>query len=338
MANDVTKSTSGRRISLLELYLAKKAVLTLLPSLELYQFGREAIVPANGGREIFVPFWIDDFTAAGVLTEGTAVVTSDLVACSVSGMLSEYGMAAGFSRLLWQTKSLPILEEATKQLMQSLARGWEDRIQTAISATDTISALSWLAGDRTTAYNEVLATTMMKASVFSKAASMLASGNNPGYAEYGGRYAAVIHPISKDQLATNISANLHLQMTQQSMNQTGIFRNNVIGDLFGCRIFESPYSAKSIADASGGMSDKTDATGFLSYVFAPEAFFVAPLANARPEIILHGFGSAGSSDPTNTLSTLAAYGVFDAFTYVLGSDRAKRMIWIASGNSQATDG
>lgn len=340
-----TTTGSGPDFSLLEKYLEKKAVLTLLPNLELYQFGREAIVPSNTGREIFAPYWQDGIAtnAAPVRTETAAIGVSAMSALNVSGNLSEYAKAVGFSRMLWQTKSLPILEEATKQLMHSLARGWENRIQSIISDMGPLSANSWLAGDRTTVYNSVANGTFTRASVFSLAAAKLASNFNPGYAEFGGRYGAVIHPIVADQLRTNTSGAgggaVRLTFEQQSMNMTNVFRNNAIGDLFGCRLFESPFSAKGINRSSdAGMSDGAGNGGYLNYVFAPEAFFVAPLANARPEIILHGFGSGGTSDPANRLSTLAVYGVFEAFTYSTGSVRAKRMIAICSGDSTATLG
>ncbi len=338
MSASPTQTRSGPTPGLLEQYLEKKAIRTLLNVLELYQFGREAIVPSNAGRAVFAPYFRDDSAAAGVIDESVGLTLSGMSALTVSGNMSEYVKGFGFGRLLLATKAISLIEEGTGQLMNSVGRAWENNILGAISNCDALSAAAWLAGDRVTAYGSVLNTTIMKASAFSKAAAILEGNLNVGYTEFGGAFGAVVSPIHADHIRVNINVGTNsgmarnLNFESQSMGRTGVYKNNVLGNLFNCRISVSAHSAKSVAFNVSGMSNvSTQSTGRQAMVFAPESFFVAPLEAARPEIILHGLGSAGSADPANRLASLTAYGVFDAFTN--DTIRASRLVAIVAGTT-----
>lgn len=322
----VTLTTSGPDFSLLEKYLQKKAALTLLPNLELYQFGREAIVPPGSGKEVFAPRWFDASTATGSVAESAAVGTSDMSAGNYSGSLLEYPKAFKFSRFLWATKSLPMLEETTKQLVVSNAKAFESRIQDVISTASTLSDNGMLlspTGGTEIATKDVAETSRLKARVLSTARTKLINKYNPGFTEFGGNFAGVFHGNATHDLRTNLSGGATLTLERSSMNITAPFRGNMIGDLFNIRIFESSWSAKAI-HATNGMSESN--SGYLNYIFAPEAFYVAPLATARPEIILESFETA-KLDAARRFATLAVYQVFDAFK----GDRVNRMVQIPVG-------
>ena len=297
-------------MSLLSRFLERKAVLTLLPNLELYQWGREAIVPAGEGIEVYAPYFVDQSDSAGSLAEATALANSNMSAGNFSGTLAEYPKSFEFTRFFWSTKSIPILAETTRQLMVSIAKGWESKIQSVISDGGPMSAASWVSPDTATTYTNIKESTKIKAGALSKASKVLASKYVPGYQHLAGEYAGVFHPNATHHLRTNLSGGTHISPESQSMNMTDMFRRKTAGSLFNIRIHESAWSAKSIYEING-MSE--GCSGYLNYIFGPESFFVSPLANGRPEIIMHGFGSGGSSDPANRKATLAAYSVFTAF-------------------------
>ncbi len=308
-------STSGPDYALLSIFLSNKALLTLLPNLELYQYGREAVVPEGAGKEIYLPRFFDRSTAAGSLAESTTsatIVTSAMSAATLTGNLVEYGKAIGLGRFLWSTKNLPLLEEATKQLMVSIGKAWESDIQVVICSNATMSAASTVraGGGIDGSVTEGLS---LKPRAISEASTILANKFNPGFTEFGGAYGGVISPTGKHHLLVNTSSGTQISFEQQSMNMTSSFRNSVMGNLFNVRLSVSAFSTKFV-HATHGMSESN--SGILNYIFAPEAFAVAPLAVARPEIILHGFGSGGVSDPLNRRATIGAYGVFDSFTDV----------------------
>ena len=343
MSASPTQTRSGPTPGLLESYLEKKSIRTLMNVLELYQFGREAIVPSNAGRAVYAPYFRDDTAAAGIIDESVALNLSGMSALTVSGNMSEYVKGFGFGRLLLATKAISLIEEGTAQLMNAVGRSWEDNILGAISNADALSAASWVAGDRVTAYNNVLNTTIMKASAFSKAAAILENKFNVGYTEFGGAFGAVVSPVHADHLRVNINTGTtsgmarNINFESQSMGRTGVYKNNVLGNLFNVRISVSQHSALSLTQGTNGMStNAAQSTGRQAMVFAPESFFVAPLEAARPEIILHGLGSAGSSDPANRLASLTAYGVFDAFTN--DTIRADRLVAIVAGTTDPSSG
>jgi len=348
MPDAYSYTTQYPDLTILPKYLSKRAILTLLPNLELYKFGREAMVAGGNGKECYIPAFVDDtLSDAKVASEGTHPTVRVLDADRITGTLVEHADAIGFGRFLWNTKSVPLLEEATKQLMVSIGKSWESVIKGVIEQE---GKAPWVVGD-VSDYNATKSVfppgvsdgALLTPQAFSAASTILAQNNNPGFEEFGGMYGAVIHPVGAHHLKSYVSqtsTNAGLSFRADSMNRMDMFRGRPKMELFNVVIYESPFSPRTVATATVEFGFSNSAAGYVGFVFAPEAFAVSPLSVSKPEIIMHGFGSAGTKDPANQDATIAAYAPFIAFTGTGATDEpdllGKRMVFLTHGDTLST--
>ena len=169
----------------------------------------------------------------------------------------------------------------------------------------------------TTTWAGLVAGDFVTANGFAQARKYLRKRGNPGFSQLGGRFAAVVGPETVHRLTTSVtpvSGQAALTFENESMNQTAVFADSAVGDLFGFRLFESNY-AREIADSVANAAGATAAAGTAyeyNFLFAPDAFFVCPHAAVNPGVIVKGFNEGGALNPTNSLASISVDYLFGA--------------------------
>ena len=169
------------------------------------------------------------------------------------------------------------------------------------------------------AWDDLASTDVAVAEGFAQARKMLRKRRAPGYSSLGGKYAAYVGPSTVHSLLTQVkSGGASLTFENDSMNMTDSFKDNVIGTLFGCVVYESTYVREIDDDDSdyatyaAGTTTNAGQTFEYNLIFGPDAFFVCPHESVNPGVIVKGFNEGGAWNPTNSVSSVSVDYLFAA--------------------------
>lgn len=182
-------------------------------------------------------------------------------------------------------------------------------------------------GADNTPWGSIDASDPVIANNFALARKFLKQGGNPGFTKLGGKLAAVVGPDTVYRLHTQVVAapssgvgDAPLTWEAESMGETRIYKDAVIGDLFGFRLMECNFPITIAAGATNGPSDNGTATVNpaaeidceLNILFAPDALYVTPHALLTPQIYVSGFNEGGAFNPTKSVASVATDFMFGA--------------------------
>jgi hypothetical protein len=86
----------------------------------------------------------------------------------------------------------------------------------------------------------------------------------------------------------------------------------------------------STGSAAAGLGLSSGTSGAMSFVFAPEAYYVTEISDMTAKTFIKQLGSGGTFDPVNTVATVGAKVFFTAIPATYATTEA-RMVRIISG-------
>lgn len=286
----------------------------LYPNLYLYQFGTKRQVPRNFGIDIKIPRLVKQnivgqISTAGTYGEGSPISTNALSSNFVSGTLRQFGGAYRHSDVVIMTALSDVIELSLRDIARDIAKKMDTHIR------DTVSGVGTEVRPGTVAANSVGTTDVLTTSQLLKSAVLLDGADNPRPAD--GHYPLVTHPYAVYDLQSSLTGNSWLEVNKYGDSATvGNLYRGEIGRIFGTRVVTSTNTKR--LNATGGMS--TAASGYRSFMFAPDAYFVTEVSDMTAKTFVKQLGSAGALDPINQVATVGAKVFFTAIPANWGSE------------------
>lgn len=190
----------------------------------------------GGGAATAPGFPVSSTEGVAAITEGTNPTAITWGATSYSTGPAQYGILVTVSDLLVHNSAIEVVDGATKQVQNALARLVDTVIQTVVNAGTNGVIYS---GAKTTRASLGAGDTVTQTDM-NKAYKYLASSNAAGLKPYEGKYyVAVVHPMVEADLMANTSTG--------SFNDVGRYtsvddlRAGALGDFRGIRYLRSAY-------------------------------------------------------------------------------------------------
>jgi N4-gp56 family major capsid protein len=271
-----------------------------VPNLVHAKFGQVKRIPANGGRIIEWRKFSALSTATTPLTEGTLYTNlKDLTVTAITGTVSQYGDAVGFSDLVSVTAIDPILTETTKILAEQAAQTIDELVRDALVSTGTtveyansragVSTIA--AGDNFAAMDGATSTVTGGSLVDLRLIALTLELNRAR--KIGGYWQAITHP----RVMYDIQASTEWRELQL-YNQTNRIIDGSVGEIYGIKFWVSDVAKVYTGAGSGGIDVYT------ILLFGQDAFGIVELSGQNLQTIFKPLGSAGTSDPLNQQQTL----------------------------------
>jgi hypothetical protein len=294
----------------------------LYPNLYLYAFGSKRALPRNFGTSVKVPRLKKQNIVAAVASEGVAIGTCPLSAQFVSGVLKQFAGAYKHSDVVVMTALSDVIELSLRDIARDIARRMDTHIR------DQISGAGVFVGGGRAASGSVATASILKGSDILRAAVLLDSFDNPRPPD--GLYPVLTHPLAVYDLQASLTGNSWLEVNKYGDAQTvgNIYRGEM-GRFFGARVITSSNAKRLVA--IGGMS--AQASGYRSFMFAPDAFYVTEISDMTAKTFVKQLGSAGAADPVNQFATVGAKVFFTAFSSVPSGGPENRIARIVHGSS-----
>ncbi len=278
----------------------------LYPNLYYYQFGTKRQIPRNFGTSIKIPrFRKKNIVAqlAGIpgASEGRIVGTSPAASDFISGTLKQFAGAYEHTDIVIMTALSDIIELSLRDIARDLAQDMDQHIEFQLSGVGQA-----VRGNNGATDGAVATAHSLRARDLLKSAVILDKNNNPRPPD--GHYPAVLHPQQIFDLQTSLSANDWLEVNKStSSSQTEMIYRGEMGRIFGTRIVTSTNNKQFL-----GTGISTGASGFRSYVLAPDSYYVTEISDMTAKTFVKQLGSGGTSDPVNQIATVGAKVFFTA--------------------------
>lgn len=254
----------------------------LYPNLYFYQFGTKRTVPRNFGSTIKIPR-LKKQNIVTTTTEGTVIGTCPISGQTISGTLQQYAGAYKHSDLIIMTALSDIVELSLIDIARDIARRIDRSIRNALSAAGT-----YVTGGT--------ASTIMKPKDIITAVVTLDAGDNPRPPD--NHYPTIIHPYTTYDLQTNLSGGAWLDVIKYTVGNVNRAYIGEIGRLYGARFVTSTNIRRKLLSAA--------ISGTVSYMFAPDAYYVTEISEMTAKTYVKQLGSAGAADPVNQIATVGA--------------------------------
>lgn len=274
--------------------VVKKVIKNFEPNLVFDQFGEAPISEVGADNVVWAKFPALNFSPTQAeLIDGVTANDVGFTAETITAQSKQYGLYVILTDKL-KLKNLFNLSMIVAEILgDNMARIVDLVIQNEVTdnATNRILAATTAGGTRAANRAAIAANYIMFTYDIACVSTKLAANNAPKFA--GWAYAGVLHPFVAHWIKTESGAGGWLQIKQYTTaGQDDIYKGE-IGMIHGIRIIESS-NVKSYASTI---------TVYPSTFFGRRAYGVSELQ--AMETIIHGFGSAGTSDPHNQRMTIA---------------------------------
>jgi N4-gp56 family major capsid protein len=174
---------------------------------------------------------------AGVaaITEGTNPTAITWGASSFATGPAQYGILVQVSDLLVRNSAIEVIDNATKEVRDSLARMVDTVIQTVVNAGSNGVIYS---GAKTARTSLGAGDTITQADMV-KAVSYLRSSNAAGLKDFGGYYTAIIHPAVASDLMSNSATGSYIDVGRYT--NVDDLKTGKLGGFRGVRYLESAH-------------------------------------------------------------------------------------------------
>jgi N4-gp56 family major capsid protein len=286
----------------------------LYPNLYLYQFGTKRQVPRNFGIDIKIPRLVKQNIVSEVVatSEGSVIATNRLSSNFVSGTLKQFAGAYRHSDVVIMTALSDVIELSLRDIARDIAKRMDTHIR------DTLSGIGTLIGGSGVSSSDVLTTNILLSSDLLKAAVLLDDADNPRPSD--GHFPFVTAPKAIYDLQSSLTGNSWLEMNKYgSDNQVQHYYRGETGRIFGTRVVTSTNTKRLVgAGGAGAMSEGN--SGYRSFMFAPDSYFVTEISDMTAKTFVKQLGSAGALDPVNQVATVGAKVFFTAIPANWGSE------------------
>jgi len=198
-------------------------------------FGAGASI--QGGAAATAPgFPVSSTEGVAAITEGTNPSAVTWGATSYSSGPAQYGILVEVSDLLVHGSAIEVVDSASRQVRNSLARLVDTIIQTVVNSGSNGVIYS----GNNTARTGIAAGDTLTQSDMQKAYRNLAASNAAGLAPFEGKYyVAVIHPFAENDLMTNSASGSFQDVGRYT--SVDDLRAGALGDFRGIRYLRSAY-------------------------------------------------------------------------------------------------
>jgi hypothetical protein len=324
-------------------FLSTVAQENLYPHLFLHQWGVQTPLPANRGKKIYIPYFVEP-PATLVAALPTIAADADTGEAETntgfrmqmnkySGEVAGYGGHFQFTDFFMSIEEIPdVLEAGVRQLSHRLAETYEGIIRTKLNAALNGSTCHQVfAGGK--AIGTIAATDYLTVDDLFRGEELLKSSNSFTFPD--GSFKTILNPrVTYDLWTDQSGATPGVKMTDwlsTSQGQTK-YENGMIGKVARQEIYESTENAPMFTGGAGEYTN-INAAGALAlasgWTISPGAYAVIDLQGMTPNVIIQPFGSAGTVDPLKRNMTVGIKGFFTS----VAMDTANRLVGYVSGAS-----
>lgn len=249
-------------------------------------------VPAGqGGYGTGVVYWTR-FVNLPVVSagqgEGVPTTAVQMTAVNVTGSTAQFDAAVSISDILKYASFGDVMKQATDLLGYNAGVSIDTVVRDAISGNLTAQI-----GAGAASITAIPATATLSITELRKAKRTLE--RNDAMKPDGGFWVAVVHPDALYDLQADTTTGGWLTANTYKDSADGLMTGES-GKLMGIKFLES-----SLGKVLSTTSVVATGSVYETQVLGKEAFGVTNLQDL--EIIMHGFGSGGVSDPTNKIAT-----------------------------------
>lgn len=280
-----------------------------VPNLLHLKFGQTKRIPANSGRVIEWRKFSALSTATTPLVEGTLYNDlKDLTVTAITGTVSQYGDAIGFSDIVNTVTIDPLLAESTKILSEQASQTIDELTRDVLAAGTTVEYANTRASRATITSTDTFlemdgaGSTTTGGSLSDLRLIVLTLELNRAR-RINGFYQAITHPrVMFDIQGTTEwrEHQLYANSGRIATGGTGVpeMGPSPVGNLYGIQFWSTDVAKVFTGEGSGGIDVYT------MLVFGQDAFGTVKLAGHNLETIFKPLGSAGTADALNQQSTL----------------------------------
>lgn len=271
----------------------------LLPELVYMKYGEKKNIPKKHGATAQWRRLNSLAVSTTAVTEGVTPDGVNLDITAITATVQTYGAWTKISDFLDLVGLDPILTEASELMGENAGESVDTIIRDIIYAGTNVQYAGGRATrDAITAADKITALEILRARRTLKR-NKVKQLNIPGR---GRGYLAFIHTdVATDLMQTDEWKRANID------NASKNFEDGIIGKLYGVYFIEVDNGVK-YAGAGASSADV-----FATLFVGRGAYGVPDIeGSSKPEIIVHGAGSAGTADPMNQFSTVAWKSVFAA--------------------------
>lgn len=264
----------------------------LTPELVWTEYGEKKAIPKNKGASTSWRRLNNLAVSTTALTEGVTPDGVNLDIVKINATVKEYGNWTKTSEFLNLTGLDPIMTEAAELMGENAGQSINVITRDVVAAgTNVLYANGRTSRATITATDKITALDIIKARRAMRRAKV-----KPLTLPGGGKgYVAIVHTdVIADLMQTDEWKKANVE------NNTQGFQNGVIGKLYGIWFIDADEGVVFPAAGAGGI----DVYGT---IFLGKGGYGLPDigGSMKPDIIVHGAGSGGTSDPLNQFNTIA---------------------------------
>jgi N4-gp56 family major capsid protein len=279
-----------------------------VPNLLHMKFGQTKRIPPGSGRVIEWRKFAAISTATTPLVEGTLYNDlKDITVTAITGSVSQYGDAVGFSDLVATVTIDPLLAETTKILAEQASQTIDELTRDVLVAGTTVRYANAAANRAAIAAGDDFASM--------DGAGGAASGGSLSdirrivldlelnrARRIGGYYQAITHPRVMFDIQATTEWREHQLYNMTKRDERGGLGNisnpSPVGEIYGVEFWVTDV-AKVFEDAGASSIDV-----YTVLVFGQDAFGTVELSGHNLETIYQPLGSAGTADPLKQQQTM----------------------------------
>lgn len=293
------KSTTSTVSQLVQKYYDKLFLKIAESKLVHKQLGQHAtqIGQGQGGYGTGLIQWTKwanlDLVTAGQ-GEGVPTTAVSMTATTVTATPAQYDNAVSVSDILAYASFGDVMKAAISRLAYNAGLSIDTVVRGVIGANG-----HQVNGSSVAYWSAVPAAAYLKVEDVRRAIRKLEASD--AFRQDDGSYVAVVHPYALYDLMGDTTTGGWIDANKYTSDNATKLLNGEIGKLLGARFLSSTNAYTRGSSYDTGSAVVASATLFVTSFFGKDAFGVTDLQNLRTYV--KGFGSAGTADPTDKVST-----------------------------------
>lgn len=262
-------------------------------------WGAGASIIGGDPNSVAGGFPVSSVFGVAAITEGTNPTAVTWGATSFSTGPAQYGILVQVSDLLVRNSAIEVIENATREVRNSLARMVDTVIQTVVNAGSNGVIYS----GAKTARTSLGAGDLITQADMVKAVSYLRSSNAAGLKDFGGYYTAIIHPAVASDLMSNSATGSYIDVGRYT--SVSELKEGRLGGFRGVRYLETAWQNyfNSTVPVIPTTVIGQDSFGW-GYFQAPQAILTTSADSNNPLNLYSGIGGKVTLGVTRFNDTL----------------------------------
>jgi N4-gp56 family major capsid protein len=281
----------------------------LYTSLYWRQLGTLVTIPKGHGTKARISNWSPTIlprsagmsatalTAISSWPEGTIAVTKEISAASITGYITSYEGAVGYTQKNLMVSMANVTEGALETLGRELAWRIDSYHRRQCSGNAwSVQALCAVGTGAAPAAGALTQMCRLHSKTLAMVGPKFGTLGVPRWAD--GTYVGIAHEVAQYDMMMDTSAHGYVPIARYN-DARKIYRGE-IGEFYGVRWLLSPTSVlrhMGVGSLSATTGISAGVTGSNAFVFSPDSFYCLELENGGVEVINQPLGSAGIADP-----------------------------------------